>query len=233
MESVVKCRETGQWFCNNKGTLSKGSHIIIHLVKSKSKEILLHPENPIGLQVLECYVCSNRNIFLLGFVPLEESQVLIVCRMPCLNTSSSEFKWDPNEFSPLVQEKALADWLVKPSSDATLRRARKVTMEQINQIETLRKTNPDVKFEDINLKTKEKKLKPVLVSYQDGREYCDTFLPLIKAEAAHDRKVKEMQTQSGIKVRWEMSLRKKRLAYFVFSSKEDFGNFILENFFIF
>lgn len=179
--------------CNNKGALSKGSHIIIHLVKSKSKEIALHPDNPLGVANLECYVCGNKNIFLLGFVPLEESQVLIVCRMPCLNTSSSEFKWDPNEFSPLVQEKALAEWLVKPSSESVLRRARTVTMEQINAIEELRKTNPNVKFEDINRKTKEKKLKPVLLRYEDGHDYCDTFLPLIKAEANHDKKVKEMQ----------------------------------------
>ena len=197
-ESVVKCIETGQWLCNNKGAASQGSHAVIHLVKSKSKEIELHSENPLGVSTLECYVCGNKNIFLLGFVPLEESQVLIVCRMPCLTNQSNEFKWDANEFSPLVQEKALAEWLVKPSSESILRRARTVTMEQINALEELRKSNPEAKFGDISKKTVEKKLKPVLLHYEDGHEYCDTFLPLIKSEANHDKKVKEMQVMHSI-----------------------------------
>ena len=41
--SVVKCVDDGKWFCNGKGTNEYGSHIILHLVKSKNKQIELHP----------------------------------------------------------------------------------------------------------------------------------------------------------------------------------------------
>ena len=40
---VVKCVSTGKWFCNGKGVNEYGSHIILHLVKSKNKQIELHP----------------------------------------------------------------------------------------------------------------------------------------------------------------------------------------------
>mmetsp|Transcript_7599 Transcript_7599/g.6885 ORF Transcript_7599/g.6885 Transcript_7599/m.6885 type:complete len:195 (-) Transcript_7599:1612-2196(-) len=130
-KSVVKCIAKGcnKWFCNNKGNSCKGSHIILHLVKAKHKEITLHDDNPLGVQNLECYVCGGRNIFLLGFVTLEDSNVALVCRMPCLTNNSSDLEWDPTDFSPLIQEKSFADWLVKPSSEKKFKRARQVTYE--------------------------------------------------------------------------------------------------------
>lgn len=50
-KSVVKCIAKGcnKWFCNNKGGSCKGSHIILHLVKSKHKEVTLHEDNPLGV----------------------------------------------------------------------------------------------------------------------------------------------------------------------------------------
>jgi regulator of nonsense transcripts 1 len=45
-----------------------GSHIILHLVKARHKEITLHPESQLKDTIIECYNCSSRNIFLLGFV---------------------------------------------------------------------------------------------------------------------------------------------------------------------
>jgi regulator of nonsense transcripts 1 len=231
MESVAKCihKNCNQWFCNNKeDDISKGSHLILHLVKAKHKEVCLHPDNSLGVSTLECYVCGNRNVFLLGFVPLQDSQVAIVCRMPCLYQANADLNWNANDFCSLIEEKAFLTWLLKPSPNENLRRARKVNMDQINKIEELRKENPDVKFEDIMDKPKEKKLKEVLLRYRDGDEYLDVFLPLIKAEAAHDKKIKESQTQSGIKIRWETSIKNnKKLAYFVFSSKEDFETNLL------
>ena len=154
---------------------------------------MLHPDNPIGVDNLECYVCGGKNIFLLGFVTLEESQVALVCRMPCLTTNNTDLNWDPNDFMPMVQEKTLADWLVKPSSDNTMKRARQITYEQVSMLEEMRKNNPDVKVEDLNQNGKKKKLREVLLRYEDGYEYLDVFLPLIKAEAEHDKKIKEAQ----------------------------------------
>ena len=42
-QAVVKCVESKKWFCNGKGLNEYGSHIILHLVKSKHKVIQLHP----------------------------------------------------------------------------------------------------------------------------------------------------------------------------------------------
>ena len=62
---VVKCVDSGKWFCNGRGNTS-ASHVIQHLVRSKSKQISLHPDSPLGETVLECYNCGCRNVFLLG-----------------------------------------------------------------------------------------------------------------------------------------------------------------------
>jgi hypothetical protein len=39
--AVVKCMhaDCGKWFCNGKGLSEYGSHIVLHMVKSKHKEI--------------------------------------------------------------------------------------------------------------------------------------------------------------------------------------------------
>lgn len=63
-----------------------GSHILLHLVKSKHKEIVLHPESPLKDTALECYNCSGKNLFLLGFVAAKKEYFLILlCREPCLS----------------------------------------------------------------------------------------------------------------------------------------------------
>lgn len=77
---VVKCVESKKWFCNGRGNTS-ASHIIQHLVKSKNKQVCLHPESPLGETVLECYNCGNKNAFLLGFIPVCEicTSIRLIC----------------------------------------------------------------------------------------------------------------------------------------------------------
>ena len=78
--SVVKCVACSRWFCNSRGNTS-GSHIINHLVRAKHKEVMLHPESPLGETVLECYNCGCRNVFLLGFIPAKsDTVVVLLCR---------------------------------------------------------------------------------------------------------------------------------------------------------
>lgn len=72
-----------------------------------------------------------------------------------------------------------------------MKRARQITYEQINSLEEMRKNNPNVKLEDLNKTEKKRKLKEVLLRYDDGNDYLDVFLPLIRAEAEHDKKIKE------------------------------------------
>lgn len=46
-------------------------------------------------------------------------------------------------------------------------------------MEDLRKTNPNIKYEDILKRGLLKPLKDVLINYKDGKHYINTFLPLI------------------------------------------------------
>ena len=83
--SVVKCLRSDKWFCNGKGLNGYGSHIILHLVKAKHKEIALHPQSDMKDVNLECHTCKNTNIFLLGFMPAKkEAYLILICREPCL-----------------------------------------------------------------------------------------------------------------------------------------------------
>jgi regulator of nonsense transcripts 1 len=77
---VVQCNICHRWFCNGKGN-GAGSHIVMHLVRSKHKEIALHPDGPLADSKLECYNCGNCNIFVLGFVSAKtENLVILLCR---------------------------------------------------------------------------------------------------------------------------------------------------------
>ena len=77
---VARCKSTGNWFCNSRAGTS-ASHMVYHLIKSKNKEVVLHKESPLGEQVLECYNCGCKNVFLLGFIRAKsESVVMMLCR---------------------------------------------------------------------------------------------------------------------------------------------------------
>ena len=70
--TVVKCmyKDCNKWFCNGNNSSHTGSsHIIMHLVKSRHKEIQLHSESELKDANLECHACKSTNIFLLGFMP--------------------------------------------------------------------------------------------------------------------------------------------------------------------
>lgn len=49
--SVVKCVNTGKWFCNCRGSTS-GAHIIQHLARTKNKEVSLHPDRYVMIVVI-------------------------------------------------------------------------------------------------------------------------------------------------------------------------------------
>ena len=61
----------------------------------------------------------------------------------------------------------------------------------------------------------------MLLRYKDPKQYKEIFEPLIKLEADFDKQLKESQTQHNIKVRWDWSLSKKRLAFFVFPNEDN------------
>ena len=78
-------------------------------VRSKSKQVSLHPDSPLGETVLECYNCGCRNVFLLGFIPAKsDSVVVLLCREPCLSLGAlKEMDWDLAQWSPLIEDRCV------------------------------------------------------------------------------------------------------------------------------
>lgn len=219
--AVVRCASTGKWFCNSRGQTT-GSHIIQHLVRSKNKEVSLHPESPLGDAVLECYNCGTRNVFLLGFIPAKsESVVVLLCREPCLNLGSlKDLEWDPAQWMPLIEDRAFLPWLVQIPSDRECMRARVITGAQIARLEELWRTKPEAKLEDLDQPGIDEEPERVTLRYEDGYHYQNTLAPLVKLEADEDKRAKEAQSKEGVTVRWEEGLNRKRIAVFRFGSSE-------------
>ncbi len=46
--------------------------------------------------------------------------------------------------------------------------------------------------------------------------------PLVNLEAQYDKQIKENQTKSKVNVRWEIGMKKKRLAYFIYNSQDNY-----------
>ncbi|GAB9471571.1 Regulator of nonsense transcript [Globisporangium polare] len=216
--SVVKCVSSDKWFCNSRGNTS-GSHIIQHLVRSKSKEVSLHPESPLGETVLECYNCGCRNVFLLGFIPAkQDSVVVLLCRDPCLQMNAlKDLSWDMSQWLPLIDDRSFLPWLVKVPSEHEQLRSRQITSTQIAKLEELWRDNPLAVVEDLDRPGVDDEPIAVMDKYEDGYQYQNIFGPLVKMESDYDKKMKEAQTQDGVSVRWDIGLNKKRNAIFTCS----------------
>lgn len=193
--SVAKCNQCKKWFCNSSGN-SSGSHIVNHLVRSKHKEVILHPDGPLGETLLECYNCGCRNIFLLGFIPAKaDSVVVLLCRQPCASSSLGDVSWDVSQWTPIIEDKSLLPWLVKVPSEQEQLRARQISSQQIGKLEELWKDKPDATLEDLEKPGVDDEPQKVQLRYEDAYQYQNIFVPLIKMEADYDKKLKEAQTR--------------------------------------
>lgn len=211
---MVKCLTCTRWFCNSRGSTS-AAHIINHLVRTRHKEVALHPDGPLGDAVLECYNCGCRNVFLLGFIPAKaDSVVVLLCRQPCASQSNQkDMEWDVSQWQPLINDRMFLSWIVKVPTEHEQLRVRQVSMSQINRLEELWKTNPAAVLEDIDKPGVDEEAAPVEDHYGDAYQYQRVFGPLVQMEADYDKKLKESQTQDGLAVRWDMGLNQKRIAY--------------------
>jgi regulator of nonsense transcripts 1 len=207
---VVRCIKSNKWFCNARGQLS-GSHIVNHLVRAKTKEVALHAESALGDTVLECFNCGCRNVFLLGFIPAKaESVVVLLCREPCANAPElKHMNWDLDQWLPLINDRSFLPWLVAVPRDADMKRH--LTTFQVNRLEELWKSQPTGDGGDRQAAAAaaadDEEPHPVLLRYDDARQYGDVFSPLVKLEADYDRQMKEAQTQASVTVRWDSSMQ--------------------------
>lgn len=163
---VAKCVATGKWFCNGRGN-TNASHLIQHLVRSKQKQVSLHPDSPLGETVLECYACGTKNVFLLGYIPAKsDSVVVLLCREPCLATGAlKDMDWDLKQWSPLIEDRAFVDWLIKAPSEKEQLRARQMTTSQINKMEELWRENPKATIFDLEKPGVDEDANPVSTCY--------------------------------------------------------------------
>ncbi|EFJ52298.1 hypothetical protein VOLCADRAFT_86581, partial [Volvox carteri f. nagariensis] len=226
---VVKCLSTNKWFCNGR-VHGSGSCIILHLVKSKNKEVQLHKDSPLGDTVLECYASGSRNLFVLGFVPVksENTVVLLARDTPPNHPTIRDLNLDLSQWQPIVEDRGLVPWLVKQPGEQELLRARHLTLAQVlvgnrsvmlvNKLEELWKTRPNAGVDDLDEASggDDGAVQPVALKYEDSAQYQAVFEPLVKLEADYDRAIKESQSRDDISLRWDWGLNNKRVAYFYF-----------------
>jgi regulator of nonsense transcripts 1 len=189
---VLQDVKTGKWFCNAPG-LMPGSHIVTHLVRSRSREVRLHEDSALGGgSVLECYSCSSTNVFLLGFVPAQgDSVVMLLCREPCLHQKGlDDLKWDVSAWQPLIVERQFLPWVVSVPNAKDVSRSRQITLAQANKLEELWQKDLNATLEDIEKPTNtDEELPNALLQYEDGYHFQRILGNLIKAEAENDRRM--------------------------------------------
>lgn len=221
---VVRCTDSGKWFCNGRGNTSS-SHIIHHLVRSKNKKVSLHPDSPLGDSVLECYCCGTKNVFLLGFISAKaDSVVVLLCREPCLaNGALKDMGWDLTQWEPLIEDKAFLSWLVRMPTEKEQLRARQITTAQINKLEDLWKENPDATQFDLDRPGPDDEYVTILpdMRYDDGYNYQNIVAPLVQLEADEDKRSKEEQKQEDLSVVWESGVGRSKIALLTFSGLEE------------
>lgn len=228
---VAKCVETDKWFCNASTGGGSSSHLVHHLVRSRSHQIQLHPESPLGDTILECYNCASKNAFVLGFVPASSSSVVVLLCRVCVETvpALKDMDWELPQWHPLVRDRRFLPWLIKQPADALLLAARDVSPQQMSKLEEIWKQNPSARYADLlrphlargdgsheDDEENEIVAAPVLRTYDDGFHYQNILAPLVKMEADYDKQMKESLTEESVCVRWDKSLSGQHTATFSF-----------------
>ena len=81
-----------------------------------------------------------------------EAYVILLCREPCLRQLSvKDSVYDTENWMPLIENKALLPWLVRPPSDEEYQRSRKISPQQINRLEDMWKERPAADIKDLEV----------------------------------------------------------------------------------
>lgn len=187
----------------------------MHMVRSHHKEVMLHRDSPLGDTVPECFHCGSKNAFVLGFIPAKgDSVVMLLCRYPCANMRSvNGVTWDAEQWLPLVQERSFPPWLVNVPQPEELKLARPVSTGDIQMLEEMWSRDEHAKLGLPSKPELEQHVKPTRLTYDNAKDYATTFQPLVEIEADNDRRMKAMQTQRDVSIRWELRPNRQYLAW--------------------
>ncbi len=120
--------------------------------------------------------------------------IVLLCRQPCAFNAPKESNWNVESWTPLIGDRRLLSWLCQYPSQAQESRARKISYDQINKLETALKSGmTTATLDDINRKEKEDNFEPTRLAYSDPHEFKSIMIPLITAEAKIERDLKEAQ----------------------------------------
>ncbi|WFD33033.1 ATP-dependent RNA helicase [Malassezia sp. CBS 17886] len=226
-ECVVQCLGCSKWcvgggmraradtrFCNGRGKTS-ASHIVAHLVRSRHKGVVLHPDSPLGDTIPQCFTCGTKNPFLLGFIPTKsDAMVALLCRHPCASAPpTKDMAWDTSQWSPLILERAFLPWFVREPMGAQAAPARAISSEQIRRLEELWREDEQATLAQVDEADADAAVAPTQMQYHDALQYKRIYTPLVEIEADYDKKLKESQTQDGVDVRWATGTKGQTLAW--------------------
>jgi regulator of nonsense transcripts 1 len=150
--------------------------------------------------------------------------ILICRRFYCANSDTiNNYNLKEEDWRPIIEDKQIIPSLIGEPSEIEVKKSRDITIEMINNLEALRKTNPEASIKDVEIYQMSEPLPRIKLNYRDGDEYFSIFSKLIERESMIDKKEKERQSQKDVEVTWELSLKKRWLAKFAFPSSEEYG----------
>ena len=202
---LVKCKEDGRWFCNNKGR-NGASHIINHLVKAHAKTIELPDSNQYSKIPFKCYRCLTDNIFQLCFVQSLKYETFYIVCTSCLNQSAlADLRLDASNKQMLVSEDyCILPWLVEQLPPEQARQLLSLPAEDIDLLEEEWKTRPEVTMRDIPQIKQERSLPEIPVSFANETEYCDIFSKFIERERSYEEANAKEAILRHVHVRFDM-----------------------------
>eukprot|EP00834_Sanchytrium_tribonematis_P007907 NODE_802_length_3815_cov_0.343649.p1 type:complete len:399 gc:universal NODE_802_length_3815_cov_0.343649:1885-689(-) len=187
-EASLQCKICSKRFCNN--TSKNISHFVYHCIKAKHSECELPTSHPLGPLDIDCYTCKTRNIFILGCIPAQSNETMIIVCRDCNNENKVSSEWNTEMWQSLIVDKIIQQWLVESKvSDVNMQDLQKMHLELFPNRATIQ--------EEAELE-----LPPILPKYESGSEYKEILTPLIQAEADYDKILKEMSSQDNISINW-------------------------------
>lgn len=152
-------------------------------------------------------------------------EFLLICRdFMCAKTEDvTQCGLRKDEWKPIIEEKQIINCILAEPKDEEIKRSRDITIEMINQLENMRKTDPNACIQQLEASKMQEPLPHIMLRYKGGEDYYSIFSRLIDRESMTDKAEKEKQMKKDVEVSWELSLKKKWLAKFAFPSSEEYG----------